>query len=63
MRRDARRQRGPKPNMLSHLDTLIGPSAANWLIVAGVAVVLFAAAALGPGLMRRLFKRGRNPLL
>ena len=63
MRRDPRRQCGPKPDMLSPLRDLIGPSATNWLIVAGAGLVFLAAATLLPALMRRLFGKGREPLL
>jgi len=49
--------------MLSHLDALIGPSATNWLIIAGAGVVFLAAATLLPALTRRLFGKSREPLL
>jgi len=49
--------------MLARLTDLIGPSGVNWLIVAGVGLALFAAAALLPALMRRLTGRDGNPLL
>lgn len=45
--------------MLSYLDTLIGPSATNWFIIAGAALAFLAAAAL----LRRLFGRDGKPLL
>jgi hypothetical protein len=63
MRRAPRRQRGRKPDMLSPLRDLIGPSATNWLIVAGAGLVFFAAGAWLPELIRRLFGKGRAPLL
>ncbi|HEV2629122.1 MAG TPA: hypothetical protein VGV41_10800 [Pseudolabrys sp.] len=49
--------------MLSPLRDLIGPSATNWLIVAGAGLVFLAAATLLPALIRRLFGKGREPLL
>jgi hypothetical protein len=62
-RRKARPQRSPKPDMLSQLDSLIGSSATNWLIIAGAGLAFLAVAALLPALIRRLTGRDRNPLL
>jgi hypothetical protein len=45
------------------LDELIGPSATNWLIVAVAALVILGAITLVPELVRRLFRKGREPLL
>ena len=49
--------------MLSRLDHLIGLSATNWLIIAVASAAFFAAAALLPALMRRLFGGSGKPLL
>jgi hypothetical protein len=51
------------PDMFSYLDTLIGPSAINWFIIAGAALAFLAAAALLPALLRRLSGRDGKPLL
>ena len=59
MPRDARRQRGKTPDMLSPLRDLIGPSATNWLIIAVAGLVILAAAAL----IRRVAGKGGEPLL
>jgi len=49
--------------MLRELTTLFGPSTANWLLVAASGLVFLAAAAVLPGLLRRLRGKDGPPLL
>lgn len=48
--------------MLAYLDTLIGTSAANWLIVAAAGLVFLVVSALLPNLLRRWRGKDGHPL-
>jgi len=49
--------------MLAQFHHLVGPSAINWLIIAGAGAAFLAAPTLLPALLRRLSGRSRKPLL